>query len=484
MKPIPKPTAAGPVHQVSAGQFLQIFSAVMLPMFLAAIDQTVLATATPAIAAELGGLRDTTWIALGYLMATTVMAPLYGRLGDRYGRRDMLFVAVGVFALGSAACGLAQAMGQLIGARVLQGLGGGGLMVMSQALINELVPARERPRFQGYFAAVFTLASIAGPVVGGLVVSHASWRWLFLVNLPFAAFAAWRVARLPRRAPDGDVPALTDWRAVALFVATTACTLIWVTFAGHRFALVSPASGWLVAGALVFGTFLVVHERRAPAPFLPIELLRIGGIGTMSATVVSFAACFFACVFFLPIYLQVGLGVTAKHAGLLLLPVTLGMVIGATLTGRVAARTAHPKPMPVFGLGLATLALGLLGALEPSTTRVMILGVVCGIGFGAVMPTAQLVIPILAGRARLGAAAAVVSLSRSVGAALGTAVFGALVFALLRDVDLDAALRAGSAVDPARVIHAFRVCFMAMAGLAAIGAAIALRLPAIDLSAS
>src|SRR5262245_6110882 len=199
-----------PDKTVSLGEFLQIFAAVMLPMFLAAVDQTLLATATPAIAAELGGLRDTTWIALAYLMATTVTVPLYGRLGDRYGRRRMLLIAVGVFALGSAACGLAQSMLQLVGARALQGMGGGGLMVMSQAMIGELVPPRERPRFQGYFAANFTLASLAGPVLGGYVVSHASWRWLFLVNLPLALVAAWRIRSLPPSDTHATVPAFSN----------------------------------------------------------------------------------------------------------------------------------------------------------------------------------------------------------------------------------------------------------------------------------
>src|SRR5438128_133120 len=153
-------------------------------MFMAAVDQTLLATATPAIAATLGGLRDTSWIAVGYLLASATIVPVYGRLGDRRGRRDLLLVALGVFTVGSIACGFAQSLPQLVAARVLQGLGGGGLMVLSQALIGELVPPRERARFQGYFATVFTAASIGGPVLGGIVVSHVSWRWLFFANLP------------------------------------------------------------------------------------------------------------------------------------------------------------------------------------------------------------------------------------------------------------------------------------------------------------
>ncbi len=454
----------------------------MLPMFLAAVDQTLLATATPSIAADLGGLRDTTWVALAYLMAATVTVPLYGRLGDRYGRQRLLMLAVGVFALGSAACGLSQSMLQLVLARALQGLGGGGLMVMSQAMIGELVPPRERPRFQGYFAANFTLASLAGPVVGGYVVSHASWRWLFLVNLPLAAIAAWRVHRLPHGgAGTVSIAPLSNVRGLLLFAASAVTWLIWLSFAGHRFAWLSAASVGLFAAGVVLLYLLVREERLTESPFLPVELLREPGAALMVGTVLCFASCFFACVFFLPVYVQLGAGAQAKEAGLLLLPVTLGMVIGATLTGRVVARTARPTPMPVFGLAVSALALLGLGLVAPTPKVVAALGLACGIGFGTVMPCAQLVLQTLAGRSRLGAAAATVSLSRSVGAALGTALFGALVFALLHGVNLDAALRAHGAGDNAPIEHAFKIAFVGAAGIAALGAVIASRLPKIHL---
>jgi EmrB/QacA subfamily drug resistance transporter len=470
-----------PDKTVSLGEFMQIFAAVMLPMFLAAVDQTLLATATPAIAADLGGLRDTTWIALAYLMAATVTVPLYGRLGDRYGRQRMLMVAVGVFALGSAACGAAQSMLQLVLGRALQGLGGGGLMVMSQAMIGELVPPRERPRFQGYFAANFTLASLAGPVVGGYVVTHASWRWLFLVNLPLALIAAWRVQRLPRGEPQRMLASLTDVRGLLLFVSTAVCWLLWLSFAGHRFAWWSVPSVLLFVAATGLLWALVRVERRTAAAFLPVELLREPGATKMVGTVLCFASCFFACIFFLPMYLQLGAGAQAKEAGLLLLPVTLGMVAGSTITGRIVARTARPTPMPKFGLALSALALLGLGLVTPAAPQLAALGFTVGVGFGTVMPCAQLVLQTLAGRTRLGAAAATVSLSRSVGAALGTALFGALVFALLRGLDLDAALGTHNAADTARIESAFRTGFIAAAVVAAVGAAIASRLPRIKL---
>src|SRR5690242_18194480 len=235
-----KPEA--PPATVSRAEFLNLFLAVFLPMFLAAVDQTLLATATPAIAATLGGLRDTSWIAVAYLLAAATVVPVYGRMGDLRGRREMLFVALAIFALGSAACGLAQSLPQLLAARVLQGLGGGGLMTLSQALIGELVPPRERPRFQGYFATVFTSASIGGPVLGGIVVSHMSWRWLFLANLPLAAFAAWRIARLPKGERQNVENLKADIPGHILFPIGAVSLLFWCTSVGHRFAWGSGVS--------------------------------------------------------------------------------------------------------------------------------------------------------------------------------------------------------------------------------------------------
>src|SRR5439155_18408383 len=202
---------------------------------MAAVDQTLLATATPAIAATLGGLRDTSWIAVGYLLASATIVPVYGRLGDVRGRRDLLLVALGVFTVGSIACGVAQSLPQLVAARVLQGLGGGGLMVLSQALIGELVPPRERARFQGYFATVFTAASIGGPVLGGIVVSHVSCRWLFIANLPLAAFAAWRLRQLPRGTGHRTDDTRADIPGHILFAIGAVSALFWFTSVGHRF---------------------------------------------------------------------------------------------------------------------------------------------------------------------------------------------------------------------------------------------------------
>ncbi|MDZ5460625.1 MFS transporter [Azohydromonas lata] len=465
---------------------LALFSAVMLPMFLAAVDQTLLATATPRIAADFSDLGDTAWITIGYLIAATVTAPLYGRLGDRFGRRRMLLAALAVFALGSLACALARGMAALIAARLLQGLGGGGLMVLCQALIGELVPPRLRPRYQAYFAIVFTASSVGGPVIGGLVVHHADWRWLFLANVPLCALAAWRVLRLP---PSGTAPALrgapTDPLGLLLFVVTAVSALLWFSLAGHRFGWLSAASVGLVVLTLGAGTVLLRQQRRHASPFLPLELLRLPGVGWICGTVLVFAASMFALVFLLPIQLQLGHGANAADAGLQMLPLTLGLVVGSTLNGRITARTGLPTRMPPRGLSLSALALGVL-ALAPSSPALLAgAAAVVGLGFGTVMASAQLATQTLAGRERLGAAAGLLSLTRSLGASLGTAIFGGLAFVLLhvRPGGEGAAQALPTDLSPQALTQAFHVVYGVLAVFVAAGAWIASRVPKVHLEA-
>jgi EmrB/QacA subfamily drug resistance transporter len=475
---VPTAVAGG---DVTRAQFLNLFAAVFLPMFLAAVDQTLLATATPAIAATLGGLTDTSWIAVAYLLASAAVVPLYGRLGDLRGRREMLLFAVGIFSLGSLACGIAQSLPQLVAARVVQGLGGGGLMTMSQALIGELIEPRQRVRFQGYFAVVFTTASVAGPVLGGVVVSHLSWRWLFLANLPLAVFAAWRLCKLPRGERHAGQAGTHDLPGIMLFAFGTVGGLYWMTSGGHHFSWVSAPSVALVVMSVLAISALVWRERTHASPFLPVDLLRQKAIMFSLITTALFAACMFAMVFFLPIYLQLGHRVTALRSGLLLLPLTAGMVIGSMSSGRFVARTGEAKWIPVCGMALSSLALLLLGVLAPNTTLVAVLGFVAGLGFGTVMPINQVVVQTVAGRTRLGAVTAMVSLFRSIGAASGAAVFGALVYALMPAIDVSALERSATDVPTQPVTHAFHVAFVMASLVAACAAMAASRVPRIRL---
>ena len=466
---------------VTRAQFLNLFTAVFLPMFMAAVDQTLLATATPAIAASLGGLRDTSWIAVAYLLAAATIVPVYGRLGDSRGRRNMLLVALGVFALGSLACGLAQSLPQLVAGRVLQGLGGGGLMTLSQAIIGELVPPVERVRFQGYFALVFTTASIGGPIVGGIVVSHVSWRWLFFANLPFAIFAAWRLSRLPageRHPPPAGPP---DVAGHVLFATAALSTLYWLTSAGHRFEWGSAAGLGLAVTAALSLAALYLHERRHSAPFLPVDLMRQRTIGLSAVLVLLFAACLFAMVFFLPIYLQLGHRVSPAVSGLLLLPLTLGQVTAALASSRILRRTGTPHPIPVAGMSISSAGLLLLGLLPPHLGLVIVLGFVIGVGLGTVMPVNQVVVQTAAGRARLGAVTALTSLFRSTGGAAGAALFGSLAFAMMPGTDRQSLLAAATEAEIALVVQAFHRAFIAAAIVAGLAAFTASRIPRIKL---
>ncbi len=478
---VPVPAAAGPGSTVTREQFLNLFMAVFLPMFMAAVDQTLLATATPAIAASLGGLTDTSWIAVAYLLSSASVVPLYGRLGDQRGRREMLLVAVGIFTLGSLVCGLAQSLPQLIAARVVQGLGGAGLMTLSQALIGELIAPRERVRYQAYFAMVFTLASVSGPIVGGIVVSHLSWRWLFLANLPLAAFAIWRLRKLPRGEPHPGQRSAHDVPGILLFAACTVSGLYWLTSGGHHFAWLSATSAMLLAISITALAMLVVRERGNAAPFLPVDLLRDKAILLSLITTLIFASSMFAMVFFLPIYLQLGHRVSALHSGLLLLPLTAGMVLGSLAAGRFVARTGRAKWVPVSGLALSSAALLVLAMLAPRPMVVGFLGFITGLGFGVIMPINQVVVQTVAGRTRLGAVTSMVSLFRSVGAASGAALFGAVVYALMPDVDISKLAQADTGAPATAVTHAFHIAFAMAACVTALGAFIASRIPPVSL---
>ena len=471
--------AAAPAHtrKVTREEFLNLFVAVMMPMFLAAIDQTLLATATPVIAANFGGLRDSSWIVVAYLLAAAVIVPLYGRLGDRRGKRGMLLVALAVFALGSVISGSAQTMTQLILGRVVQGLGGGGLMMLSHALIGELVPPVERIRFQGYFALMFSTASISGPVVGGVVVQHISWRWLFLVNLPLIAFAAWRLMKLPPGEKHPQRGATADIAGHLLFAIGALSLLFWLTSAGHRFPWFSTISMALAVTAISSIAILWWHENRHASPFLPVELLHDKTLRLSSVLVVLFAASMFALIFFLPIYLQLGHRVDPQTSGLLLLPVTAGQVISAVLVSRILRRTGDPYPLPLAGMALTCAGFVLLAVMPPSLWVVIVLGFLSGMGLGSVMPVTQMVVQTVAGRSRLGAAMANLSLARSTGGAAGTALMGAVVFGLIPDVDRQSLIQQAQSGGAARIIAAFHHAFLAAAGVAALGAFTASRMP-------
>jgi len=451
-------------------------------MFLAAVDQTILATATPSIVSDLGHLSLSSWIAIGYLLATVASVPIYGWLGDRYGRRNVLVVALFIFCVGSIIGALAQTMPHMISGRVIQGLGGGGLMSLSQALIAELIPPRERAKYQGYFASMFACASVGGPVIGGLVVSHYSWHWLFWANIPLALIAVWRLMSLTPKPVLEHRNKPIDWTGLIVFPILCTLFLYWTSVAGQNFAWISLTSCYFLLPITVLSIIFYRNQQRHSTPFLPNHLLKNRAIYIPITTSMLFAACMFALVFFLPIYLQLGLKTNPATSGLLLLPLTIGQIFGALCSGRIMARTGIPKWIPVVGMSISTCGFIALGTLPPEPKLVGLLGLLCGIGFGTVMPTTQLVIQSVGGKANLGSVTALASLSRNLGAAIGTALFGALIYTLLPGFDHNTSIEVLRNGPQEPIIAAFQTSFYIAAVIAALAAINAARAPVIELA--
>ena len=495
--PALQPQTSATALAAQRAAFRTVFPGVMVAMFLAAIDQTILAAAIPAIAGSLGNLADVSWLAAAYLIAATITAPIYGHLGDRFGRRRMLFVALSLFVLASIACASAQTLGMLIAARAFQGLGGGGLMTLSQALISEQVPPRERGRYQGYFASLFALSSTLGPVMGGYLTQHASWRSVFLINLPLGVVAALLARRIPRTPPHRGGPFRPDVLGTALF-ALGACTFLFtVSSAGHRIPWTSPMLPALVLVSAASFVALTWWELRTHDPVIPVRLLMKPEILRTNAMVLTFGASLFALVLYLPLYLQLGRAAGVGESGVLLLPITLTLAVASSLTGRTIARRGLLAVLPTVGLSVTAIAFGVLALTlqDLPTPIVMVLVVVGSAGLGTVMPTSQVVVQEAAGPAALGSATASVSVSRSFGGSIGAALVGALLFLMVgagNDPALHATLaRVGDegaqllgalpaeqrTALVARLGTAFQAVFGMIAAVAAIGAAFAYSVP-------
>ncbi len=489
-------SASPPPPPTVRDAFRRVFPGVMVAMFLASADQTILASALPTIASHLGGFEYVSWVVVAYLLAATIAAPLYGHLGDRFGRKNMLMVALSVFTVASIACAAAPTLLALIAARALQGLGGGGLMTLAQALIGENVPPRERGRFQGYFAAVFALASTSGPILGAYLTEHVTWRSVFAVNLPLGLLAAYLAHRIPYTAPARRAGYRPDLVGTLLFCVATVGLLVTLSSAGHRLPFTSWALYAAIAGVAILYAALYAWEKRSEHPVIPVRLLQRADIARPDAVVICFAATLFATVLYLPLYLQIGRGLGIGTSGTLLLPITLSMVTAATLTGRLVSLTGKVTIFPIIGLTLASAALATLGAsitIAP-TPLVLALTALTGAGLGMVMPAMQVGVQHAAGRESLGAAIGAMSLCRSIGGAIGVAVIGAIIFLSIGRLGgnagtvLHRVMQAGPSIleqlssaertaIATQLDHTFRVVFFSIAAMTATGALIATTVP-------
>jgi EmrB/QacA subfamily drug resistance transporter len=421
-----------------------IFGALMLVMLLASLDQTIVSTALPTIVGEFGQLAHLSWIVTAYLLTTTIVTPLYGKLGDLFGRKIVLQSAILLFLVGSALCGLSQSMGALIAFRALQGLGGGGLMVTIMAVVGDLITPRERGRYQGIFGGVFALSTVLGPLIGGFFVEQLNWRWIFYVNLPLGlislAIIGWAfTAPAPRARPVIDI-------AGAFLLAAMLTALILLTsFGGHGVDWRSPEAIGLAVATLVALAGFIAVEQRVPEPLLPLHLFgnRVFAIASAVGFVVGLAL--FGSVTFMPLYLQVVKGVSPTGAGMTLTPMMAGVLITSIASGRVISRFGRYRPFPIVGTALMAVALALLATLgvASSITAAVVYMIVLGLGVGLVMQVLVLAVQNAVDYRHLGVATSAATLFRSIGGSIGVSLFGA-IFAAGVVANLAAALPAGA----------------------------------------
>ena len=410
------------------------FGGLLLAMLLASLDQTIVSTALPTIVGELGGLDELSWVVTAYLLGATVTMPLWGRISDLYGRKALFQAAIVVFLAGSALSGAAQSLAELIGFRALQGLGAGGLMTLAMALVADIISPRERGRYQGYIQMVFVVASVAGPLLGGLFVDHLSWRWVFYVNLPIGAVTL-AVVSAALHLPVERTERRIDYLGAALLAAGLTCVLLVTTWGGQQYAWSSAEVVGLAAGATVLLTAFLAQERRAPEPILPLRLFRDPVFDVVAAVLFLTTLAFFAAIVFVPVFLQVVTGASATSSGLLLLPLLLAGTASTALSGRLMSRTGRYKRFPVAGLALMAVGLFLLSRMDAATSRATSSAflAVFGVGFGMVSQILTVAIQNAVDRRDIGIATGSANLFRSLGGSVGVALFGA-IFASRLDV--------------------------------------------------
>ncbi len=436
---------------MSHREILVVLAGLLTGMFLVALSQTSITTALPTIAGELGGVDLVAWIVTAYLLAATAATPLFGRISDVYGRDRIFKLALLIFLAGSVLAALAPTMVWLIAARAVQGVGGGGAMVLTMTIIGDILSPRERGRYQGYLGAVFGVAAVSGPLVGGVLVDQLDWRWVFWMNVPLGA-AALVVTSKVLHLPSRRVQQRIDYLGALLLVVGVSALLLGAAWGGNQYAWGSPVIITLGVTGVVLSALFVLRQRTTEHPIIPLRLFtsRTFSLAASGAFVVG--ALMFTAMVFLPVFLQLVTGATATEAGLLMGPLMAGLILASVVSGRLITRTGRYKRYPIAGTALSGLAFALLATMDVDTTRLQagVFMALLGIGLGMVMQNLILVAQNDAPAADLGIVTATVNFTRTLGGSIGTAVFGAVMAAGLT-ARLRRTLPEGTDVDPAAV---------------------------------